>query len=377
MAITPVMSLGLNGNNYNTSFTGRKNNNDGFEYQSNEFSSKKASALKAVPLMTLLAMSPLNTANINASEIADFPEDMIELVETSDVNDISSVSAAASSKVILASKQFPAKGQNISGYIVNLVNTEGRRGSGFDAIELVTIDANGIAYNDTPARVKAINKINFNIVSDDGVSQGVLPLTKIVTKPTGLAVELTMNNDPIAKYIQQQIANNPNKDVVPVNVYNRTLGMTPSATFQNNSKGNILDKATGYNLSGYTRTAPTKTIVGDNGTYKISFYKNNADNKPLVTCEKTSNPGNPLRVGLVVDHIANIDKDEYSSIVAKYTATILKGGNNNTIVLMDTKLGNELKKYANSSDGKAAFGMFTGWDTDYKIFGKGVIAQID
>ena len=205
----------------------------------------------------------------------------------------------------------------------------------------------------------------------------MLPLTKIVTKPTGLAVELTMNNDPIAKYIQQQIANNPNKDVVPVNVYNRTLGMTPSATFQNNSKGNILDKATGYNLSGYTRTAPTKTIVGDNGTYKISFYKNNADNKPLVTCEKTSNPGNPLRVGLVVDHIANIDKDEYSSIVAKYTATILKGGNNNTIVLMDTKLGNELKKYANSSDGKAAFGMFTGWDTDYKIFGKGVIAQID
>lgn len=376
MAITPVMSLGLNGNNYNTSFTGRKNNNDGFEYQSNEFSSKKASALKAVPLMTLLAMSPLNTANINASEIADFPEDMIELVETSDVNDISSVSAAASSKVILASKQFPAKGSNISGYIVNLVNTQGNA-SGFDAVELVTIDANGIAYNDTPARVKAINKINFNIVSDDGVSQGVLPLTKIVTKPTGLAVELTMNNDPIAKYIQQQIANNPNKDVVPVNVYNRTLGMTPSATFQNNSKGNILDKATGYNLSGYTRTAPTKTIVGDNGTYKISFYKNNADNKPLVTCEKTSNPGNPLRVGLVVDHIANIDKDEYSSIVAKYTATILKGGNNNTIVLMDTKLGNELKKYANSSDGKAAFGMFTGWDTDYKIFGKGVIAQID
>ena len=180
MAITPVMSLGLKSNNYNTSFAGRKNNNDGFEYQSNEFSSKKASALKAVPLMTLLAMSPLNTANINASEIADFPEDMIELVETSDVNDISSVSAAASSKVILASKQFPAKGQNISGYIVNLVNTEGRRGSGFDAIELVTIDANGIAYNDMPATVKAINKINFNIVSDDGISQGVLPMTKII-----------------------------------------------------------------------------------------------------------------------------------------------------------------------------------------------------
>ena len=111
MAITPVMSLGLNGNNYNTSFTGRKNNNDGFEYQSNEFSSKKASALKAVPLMTLLAMSPLNTANINDSKIADFPEEMIELVETSDVNDISSVSAAASSKVILASNSFRQRGR--------------------------------------------------------------------------------------------------------------------------------------------------------------------------------------------------------------------------------------------------------------------------
>lgn len=375
MAIRPIMNAGLK-NNYNTQFSGKNRNNDNFEYQTNEISSKKASALKAVPLMTLLAMSPLNTANLNAADMTDFPENAIELVEVPEISEEMSIAGINENKKIIASKQFPAKGSNISGYIVNLVNTQGNA-SGFDAVELVTIDANGIAYNDTPARVKAINKINFNIVSDDGVSQGVLPLTKIVTKPTGLAVELTMNNDPIAKYIQQQIAKNPNKDVVPVNVYNRTLGMTPSATFQNNSKGNILDKATGYNLSGYTRTAPTKTIVGDNGTYKISFYKNNADNKPLVTCEKTSNPGNPLRVGLVVDHIANIDKDEYSSIVAKYTATILKGGNNNTIVLMDTKLGNELKKYANSSDGKAAFGMFTGWDTDYKIFGKGVIAQID
>ena len=375
MAIRPIMNAGLK-NNYNTQFSGKNRNNDNFEYQTNEISSKKASALKAVPLMTLLAMSPLNTANLNAADMTDFPKNAIELVEVPEISEEMSIAGINENKKIIASKQFPAKGSNISGYIVNLVNTQGNA-SGFDAVELVTIDANGIAYNDTPARVKAINKINFNIVSDDGVSQGVLPLTKIVTKPTGLAVELTMNNDPIAKYIQQQIANNPNKDVVPVNVYNRTLGMTPSATFQNNSKGNILDKATGYNLSGYTRTAPTKTIVGDNGTYKISFYKNNADNKPLVTCEKTSNPGNPLRVGLVVDHIANIDKDEYSSIVAKYTATILKGGNNNTIVLMDTKLGNELKKYANSSDGKAAFGMFTGWDTDYKIFGKGVIAQID
>ena len=43
---------------------------------------------------------------------------------------------------------------------------------------------------------------------------------------------------------------------------------------------------------------------------------------------------------------------------------------------MDTKLGNELKKYAKSSDGKSAFGMFTGWDTDYKVFGKGVITQV-
>lgn len=375
MAIRPIMNAGLK-NNYNTQFSGKNRNNDNFEYQTNEISSKKASALKAVPLMTLLAMSPLNTANLNAADMTDFPENAIELVEVPEISEEMSIAGINENKKIIASKQFPAKGSNISGYIVNLVNTQGNA-SGFDAVELVTIDANGIAYNDTPARVKAINKINFNIVSDDGVSQGVLPLTKIVTKPTGLAVELTMNNDPIAKYIQQQIANNPNKDVVPVNVYNRTLGMTPSATFQNNSRGNILDKSTGYNLTGYTRTAPTKTIVGDNGTYKISFYKNNADNKPLVTCEKTSNPGNPLRVGLVVDHIANIDKDEYSSIVAKYTATILKGGNNNTIVLMDTKLGNELKKYANSSDGKAAFGMFTGWDTDYKIFGKGVIAQID
>lgn len=374
MAIRPIMNAGLK-NNYNTQFSGKNRNNDNFEYQTNEISSKKASALKAVPLMTLLAMSPLNTANLNAADMTDFPENAIELVEVPEISEEMSIAGINENKKIIASKQFPAKGSNISGYIVNLVNTQGNA-SGFDAVELVTIDANGIAYNDTPARVKAINKINFNIVSDDGVSQGVLPLTKIVTKPTGLAVELTMNNDPIAKYIQQQIANNPNKDVVPVNVYNRTLGMTPSATFQNNSKGNILDKATGYNLSGYTRTAPTKTIVGDNGTYKISFYKNNADNKPLVTCEKTSNPGNPLRVGLVVDHIANIDKDEYSSIVAKYTATILKGGNNNTIVLMDTKLGNELKKYANSSDGKAAFGMFTGWDTDYKVFGKGVITQV-
>ena len=68
MAIRPIMNAGLK-NNYNTQFSGKNRNNDNFEYQTNEISSKKASALKAVPLMTLLAMSPLNTANLNAADM--------------------------------------------------------------------------------------------------------------------------------------------------------------------------------------------------------------------------------------------------------------------------------------------------------------------
>lgn len=374
MAVLPVSNFGVKNNN-NINFTGRK---EKAVHNENPDSYSSSSNLKAaVPLMALLAMSPLSTEQLEAANMLENPN-TIELVEAPEVNGIYVVEEAVQKKNIVASREFPCVTENTNAMIVNLVNKNG--GSGFDAIELVPVDKNNRIRNEVGGdRVLSINVCNFSVISDDGVNQGVIPIHKIAYKIPGTMGEYYMSHDEISQYIQQQLARNPKKDVIPVNVYNRKLGLTPSTTFQNNTKGNVLDRSKGLNITSanYIKTRQPVTIKGDDGTYQISFYKNKADNKPLVTLEKTTNPGNKFRVALVVDNIARFEKGQHSGKTARYTATMLETIDKNKIVLMDTKLGNALKQYVKNENGSINFGTLSGWDTDYTVFGKGVISQID
>lgn len=75
MLVNPVLSY--RANNYkNINFAAKKK-----DTQENSNQRSTTSSLKAIPLATLVAMSPLNTANINASENADINEIYVENVQ--------------------------------------------------------------------------------------------------------------------------------------------------------------------------------------------------------------------------------------------------------------------------------------------------------
>ena len=76
MAISPVSNL-LNTNSYHVNFGSRKNK------KTDESVPNSSAGMKAVPVMVLMAMSPLNAANINAAQLQG-NENVIELVEAND-----------------------------------------------------------------------------------------------------------------------------------------------------------------------------------------------------------------------------------------------------------------------------------------------------
>ena len=65
MAIAPVMNVNFKGNAYNTSFKGKEVDEDNFATPS---PSQSAGFMKSVPVIVMMAMSPLNAVNVDAGE---------------------------------------------------------------------------------------------------------------------------------------------------------------------------------------------------------------------------------------------------------------------------------------------------------------------
>ena len=351
---------------YNVGFTSLKTNkekNTGEHHTASTF-------MKAVPLATMIAMSPLNAANVNGADVINEAHN-IELVEAPGMDN------AEQSRKIVASKEFPCNTASNAKVRVDLVNTEG--GSGFDKIELVYTGKNGVVYDEGEFNeyVTGITKYNFDVISDDGVNQGTMPLnTFSVRVPLLETGDLTLAHDDAVAYITEQLAKNPKKDVIPVKTYNRKLAPTLGGGLQNNPKAVTINDVSGLNIdmSTYKKTAPSRVIKGDNDKYTISFYKDKSSGRNLVTCEKASNPGNEFRVAMVGDFSATIEKTQHSPSIATYPLVILRNDKDG-FGLMDNTLANELKNISQSSLGKGAY-ICPAVDYEYMLVGKGAIANV-
>lgn len=363
MAIAPISSV--LSRNYNIGFTSLKTSR-----RKNDDSNYRTSYIKAIPLATMLAMSPLNAVTVNSAEPLDTSHN-IELVETTVVSDVDQTQ-----RKIVASKEFPYNNRSNAKVRVDLVNTTG--GAGFDKVELVYTSKLGKTYDDGEFNnyVKDITTYNFTVISDDGVNQGTLPYNVITTGAFAINADIPLVHDDVAKYIKEQLANNPKKNVIPMKTVGRTISPTLGGGFQNNKKTVNINQAEGLNIdnSEYTKAASSRIIQGENDEYTIHFYKSKTNGRPLVTCEKSTNPGEEFRVALVGDFSATIGKDEYSQVVAKYKMIVLRNDNDG-FGLMDTTLGRELQNIKDSNLCKGAF-ICPAVDYDYKVLGKGVLANV-
>ncbi len=364
MPVSAINSVFTKSNNVN--FTSLRSNKDKY---GNDYN-KSSSFMKAVPLAAVLAMSPLTTANIHAADRIDNPAHNIELVEARGID------ATEQTRKVVATKEFQSRADGYSSVKVRLVNTTG--GNGFDKVELVFKDRNGLGYDDGEDSdyVTEIGTYNFTIISDDGVNQGTMPLNVMyVKKPMVSGVPALYAHDDVVNYLKEQLAKNPKKNVIPVNTYNRKLSPTLGGGLQNNPKKNTINNAQGITVDPNSYTlASRKQIVGENDKYSLRIYKNKNGGANLVTCEKASNPGKLFRVALVGDFSANIEKNADSPSIATYPLTILRNDNDG-FGLMDSVLANELKKIKATPLGSNAF-VTPAVDYEYAVFGKGVLANV-
>lgn len=349
--------------NYNVGFTSLKIHND----KKNNENFPSGSFMKAVPLAAMIAMSPLNVTNVNAADRIDESHN-IELVETQGVDE-----AEQTQRKVVASKKFPYT--NDQTLIVKCVNTTG--GEGFDTVELAGIDRAGIVYDDLANPfVKSITKYNISVISDDGVNQGTFPHNVLELKRPTSPFPYTERYDEISDFILEQLANNPKKDVIPVYEYNMKISPTLGGSFQNNTKPvNINDvKGRTIDRSEYEKTAPSRVINGDNDKYTIRFYKSKSDGRTLVTCEKSANPGNEFRVAMAGDFTGQFGDYTYRKTIASYKLVRLDNDEDG-FCLMDTALGKELQKIAQTPEGAKAY-ICPAYDYIYDVYGKGVLADV-
>lgn len=363
MAISPISSTSTRSNNIN--FTAKKQKNQ------EKFSNPTSNSLtKAIPLATLLAMSPLTAVNINSANNTNASHN-IEVVSINGAEDLTQ-----NQREIVASKEFPYNIGSSAKLRVDFVNTTG--GEGFDKIEVVTTGKNGVVYDEGEFNnvVKDINTYNLTVISDDGVNQGTISYNVINTKALGLMNDIPIVHDELAQYLKNQLANNPKKDKIPVNIYNRKIAPTLGGGLQNNAKAVNINQADGLdiNMSEYEKTAPSRVVKGENDTYTLRFYKGKLDGRNMVTCEKSSNPGNEFRVAMVGNFSATFGKNEYSQTIASYKLTVLRNENDG-YGIMDTELGKELQKIKESEIGGNAF-ICPVVDYEYEVFGKGVLANV-
>lgn len=177
MAISPVSNL-LNTSNYHVNFGSRKNK------KTDDPVPNSSAGMKAVPVMVLMAMSPLNAANINAAQLQG-NENIIELVEVNDTIPRKQ-NGVTERKLKLTEEDF----KQLFGDSKSAVKTKeftnmsmlfysSKKDKNIDEVRLKIrpLDGNGISKERV---ISEYNHVNFDIVGDDGTSGAIVSFPEIV-----------------------------------------------------------------------------------------------------------------------------------------------------------------------------------------------------
>lgn len=150
MLVNPVLSYPAN-NYKNINFAAKKK-----DTQENSNQRSSTSSLKAIPLAALVAMSPLNTANINASENADINEIYVENVQE---DKASKYGVEIGYDEFGPNKHFYREG----GHIVYYGDKKGSKDIKKISIAIKT----GVEDDVLSGNVKGIGKLKVQVVGDD------------------------------------------------------------------------------------------------------------------------------------------------------------------------------------------------------------------
>lgn len=177
MAISPVSNL-LNTNSYHVNFGSRKNK------KTDESLPNSSAGMKAVPVMVLMAMSPLNASNINAAQLQG-NENVIELVEANDA--IPGQQTGVTERMLkLTGEDFERQFGDSKSVVktkeltnMSMLFYSSKKDKNIDEVSLKIRPLNGSGIPEERS-ISVYEHVNYDIIGDDGTSGGIVSFPQII-----------------------------------------------------------------------------------------------------------------------------------------------------------------------------------------------------
>ncbi len=375
MAIQPITSANFVINKNNNVAFGKKEND-----KRNQTGFIKASSI-AVPLATLIAMSPVNSAasgriNYNDNEKANTS------LYIDDLDDIEQ-----SAKVINSKKFYTGKGMSpVNGEVtlfdtyatLKFIDTNSIRND-FERVETVTTSPT-FKNASVTANVDELAKYNYTITSDDGSSSNSFSFMRAYSTDANAERTKTEAQD-LCQMLEEELNSIRNNTNIKQSTYDIKLrASATSEGLQNVPNKDIMKNAAPVVRPDYKRLG-TQDFEGQNGKYKISYYaitesaKKAGDNIEFVTVKKEGYP--ELAVMANYPSKGKIVNNSGQDWVFNYGITILKDQNNKKYCISDMALSQALTIIYNNEKTDGDVYKCELLEKKYAFSDKGIIVPLD
>ncbi len=360
MAVRPVTSVNFSVNTRNDiAFSGRKDEN-------RKHSSNIRSTVVAVPLATLIAMSPLNTQSANRANLDVEAAERTELV----------INAPSQEPQVISSKNFHlGAGQEL---IFNALSTDGNPDN-FEKIQIKWKQPISKAKHET-FEMTELSKLNYSVVGDDGNSaNGKVSLYEMLTKGLdgrfqGRNMTFSLN-DSMAAYLKSLLNSPKNNTDVVQKTYTNKLRPTSENQLQNVPNGNIIKNAPAYKCA--LKNVGQQDFEGCYGTYTFRYYTfdENEDNMELLTI--TPPGGTELVCMGAYTNTALFSDGRGGHKEIKYETIKLMDNNDKKYMICDEDISAWLYHITQTSAFNGGYEIKNLPPVEYTILSKGVVAPIE
>lgn len=365
MAIAPISSISTR-NNY-IGFSGSKSNKKGNN------TSQNTGINKAIPLATLLAMSPLLVPNVSSSNKVEAFKPNISL----------SIDASEQTGKVINSKEFVSP--NGTKRVVKFISNDNNNQN----FEKVMITESWAAKNNMTAQaayeLKSISKFNFNIQGDDGVATSPMTFLRLIAVSENNKPRKIADKD-FCIFVANELASTRNNSQIEETNYKRNLRPTfdNDYSLQNVPNKNILKDSKGMDMSDPVyKKKGSQPFEGDNGNYVFTYYSvGDADKCQVVTVKGVTKDGQAfpeMKVMANISNNANFDdfqNGEDTPQCFNYGHTVLVDSEMNKYNISDKSLAFALMAIADNESFSSPY-VVKGMTNRYMVLGKGTISHID
>lgn len=362
MVISPVSNV-LTKNNYNVEFGSKKNKKPQNEVRSS------SSGMKAVPVIVLMAMSPLMANNINAANRLG-NENNIELV--SDIND-----QAELPKKVLREKTFKTGNGDctlrfMSGNDDNTVSHINVRGT----------DSKGLPFNHY---YDELNNIKLDIVGDDGKICKTIQFPMLLSHPAPSRINKNADKalcNYVKDFIDGKVETDLKSDIKVENFYNK---IRPGANGDLQNVPNKTDwikqgKLEHEDFGKTPEGMPENVLVRTKDcTFAISPYTTDENNKEgfQVVTVMALELGKYKVAGLRTSKINLKCGDDVIDTFDLNTIELYKRNSKEKVRIVNDELFKTLLEVTNDTRFDNAFELHPITSSNIGVFGKGIVYQVN